>query len=168
MARRRIVGQFPAASRLLRIVHLLWISFLLLHAPLPVFHEHGGDIDGMEANESLLRHVLRFHSHDADHKWFAWHVHWVQASDMQDGECPDGESEHGSQTEMDVVVVGPFASPVLPSLDDQSVRRYEVPVSLWLGSRTESVFRCEFLPRHFLQTYPSTLPVRALLSVALC
>jgi hypothetical protein len=152
----------------------LWFA----HFPLPILHEHGGQLEGAVWSSELAGHLARFHGLDGTREWFPWHVHWVQrsafptsdfpASHFPASHFPDGEHHGGPPADDDAVVQNPVVFQLTTQLVLRVVGHFDLasntPCATLPASRDETTFS----PRQFHEFRSSAPPLRALFSIARC
>ena len=168
MFRQSNPDQVRTTGRLSRLLLCVWLTVWLLHIPVPVIHQHDGERPSLHESRQLSLHLERFHGSDSHREWFPWHIHWVQTSDLADGDCPDGESDDQHDANASIVVQGQLALSIANSLANSSAFNCGSTPAHCSSSVTEMRCVAMFLRRQFLQTYSAALPMRALLGRALC
>ncbi|MGE3778770.1 MAG: hypothetical protein AB7F89_16420 [Pirellulaceae bacterium] len=163
LPRRRKSGCRSGATRWALV---LWLLYFLLDAPLPIGHQHVGEVAGTSWNAGLAAHLHRFHQQGGPRDWFAWHTHWVPASDWSAAEESAAGGEPVSAGDKPCLVAGPGSSPV-PVLLAETFSD-ELP---WADAtrRIATVSQPGHTHARQFFDWPSTaLTVRALFCIARC
>ena len=154
-------------SRGLSVLGRLCLIASLWHAPVPMIHAHGSDLDESPNSPAAVEHLAEYHSNVPanSHVDFGWHIHFVLLVDpVADEPCDeDGQPDRApfydpfvaSQTEAGVTVV---LSVEWPAPTCWCMQRVDRPVLV--------VARAS--PSQFLSTYLDAVSLRTLLRVARC
>ncbi len=163
-------GQRPfvkSISRGLSVLGRLCLILSLWHAPLPMIHAHGSDIEGPFSPSAAVEHLNQHHLDVAvnSHVEFGWHVHLVLLADpiVDEPYDEDGQPDHA-----------PFYDPFVSCQATASptvaleAERY-VPFD-WNAARVLSLtpIVTAARPTQFLGTYLDAVPLRTLLRVSRC
>lgn len=154
-------------SRGLSVLARFCLIASLWHAPVPMIHSHGSDLEKLSSASSVAEHLTEYHSAVPinSHVDFGWHVHFVLLADpVADEPCDeDGRPDRA------------------PAYDPFVACQVEVGPSLALSFEWQS-FPCLYAPRvtsrtlvaapptrsQFLGTFLDSVSLRTLLRVARC
>ncbi|MBS0202880.1 MAG: hypothetical protein JSS49_08285 [Planctomycetes bacterium] len=150
-----------------------WLSLLgrlalivsLWHAPLPMLHAHGTDIDDLATVETFVDHLVDYHPDVAinSHVDFGWHWHLVlppvshPGEDSSDGRCPC--SSHDEQT----LTQSQQVTQVLQEVCSWAATDWTIDDSVLSNPVVRVVTGTKFL-----DTYLGSVRLRTLLRVARC
>lgn len=139
----------------------------LWHAPLPMIHAHGSDIEDAFSPSAAVEHLNKHHLDVPvdSHEEFGWHVHLVLLSDPTVDEPYDEDGQPDRAPIYDpFVICQTTACPTVALEADRDVFLYRnaVRVLSLMPIITEA------RPSQFLGTYLNAVPLRTLLRVARC
>lgn len=163
-------GQRPlvkSMSRGLFVLGRLCLIASLWHAPVPMMHSHGSDIDESQAATATVEHLTEYHAGVPvdSHVEFGWHVHFVLLADPEaDEPCDeDGQPDRA-----------PFYDPFIATQAEVGLTlaiftEWQSP-SNWFPPRVDHpvLIGAATGPPQFLGTYLDAVPLRILLRVARC
>ena len=156
-----------SVSRGLSVLGRFCLMASLWHAPVPLIHSHGSDIEELSSASAAVEHMAEHHASIPvnSHVDFGWHVHFVLLADpVADEPCDeDGRSDRA------------------PAYDPFVACQAEISPSLALFFEWQSL-PCLYSPRvacpahaaapptrsQFLGTYLDSVSLRTLLCVARC
>ena len=152
-------------QRRLSLLGRLALIVSLWHAPLPMLHVHGADVEDPATVEAFVDHLVDYHPDVAvnSHIDFGWHWHLVPppvshpGDDSSDKDCPhcpqdDQTLERSVQT-----------SAVLQSTCSWATTAWTVG-----DSNPSQPIGCVATGTQFLDTYLGSVRLRTLLRVARC
>ena len=154
-------------SRGLSVVGRMCLIVSLWHAPVPMIHSHGSDIDESPIAAAAVEHLTEYHASVPvnSHVDFGWHVHLVLLTDPVANEpCDeDGQSDRAPFYDPFIAAQANVSLMLANSLEWQTY-------STWCPPRVDrpvSVM-ARATPSQFLGTYLDAVPLRTLLRVARC
>ncbi len=163
-------GQRPSLksiARRLSVMGRLCLMASLWHAPVPLIHSHGSDIDESPSPSAAVEHLTECHSGVPvnSHVDFGWHVHFVLLIDpVADEPCDEDGQPDRAPFYDPFVAAQPAAgltlanSPEWPALSSWCPPRVGRPVPAVAPVSLSQ----------FLGTYLDAVPLRTLLCVARC
>jgi hypothetical protein len=163
-------GQRPlvkSISRGLAVLGRLGLMASLWHAPVPVIHLHGSDIDESPSPSAAVEHLTECHSGMPvnSHVDFGWHVHFVLWADpVADEPCDEDGQPDRAPYYAPFVAPPAQAGPMLAlSLEWQSP-------TCWCPQLVDrpALAIAPANRSQFLGTYLDAVPLRTLLRVARC
>lgn len=165
-----MLGQRPfvkSVSRGLSVLGRLCLIVLLWHAPVPMIHSHGSDIDESPSPTVAVEHLAEYHSRVPvnSHVDFGWHVHFVLLADPAVDEPCNEDGQPDRTPFYDPFVASPVeASPMLALSVEWQVSSY------WCPQRVDrsALVVAPASPSQFLGTYLDAVSLRTLLRVARC
>ena len=164
--RKLTTGQSYMPIRL-RLLFVVWMASWFVHVPLPVIHQHDGHVSGAAWSAKLGGHLAKFHTSGEEGTWIAWHVHWVQRSELADCEPPTEDHLAGPPADDDVLITGQSSLAVVASIALRSAER-EWSAVLPLSELVSPHRPNEFRHPQFHSFGSSAPPLRALYCVARC
>ena len=163
-------GQRPLVkliSRGLSVFGRLCLIVALWHAPVPMIHSHGTDIDKSSSPSAAVEHLTEHHSNVPvnSHVDFGWHVHFVLLADPVAEELCDEDGQPDRAPYYDPFV----ASQAEVSLTVALSVEWPAP-TCWYTQRVDrpALVVAPARPAQFLGTYLDSVSLRTLLRVARC
>ena len=154
-------------ARGLSVLGRLCLMASLWHAPVPMIHSHGSDIDESPGASAAVEHLTEYHSGVPvnSHADFGWHIHLVLLADpVADEPCDeDGQPDRA-----------PYYAPFVASQAEASpmlALSVEWPApTCWSAQGTDrsALVVAPASSSQFLGTYLESVPLRTLLRVARC
>ena len=151
----------------LAVLVRLCLIVSLWHAPLPMIHAHGSDIEDAFSPSAAVEHLNKHHLDIPvdSHVDFGWHVHLVLLADPIVDEPYDEDGQPDQAPFYD-----PFVScqaTACPTVALEADRHVSLD---WNTARVHSLkpIITEARPSQFLGTYLDAVPLRTLLRVARC
>ncbi len=166
-AARRSKHSGPGRRRSTIVCAALVLS--LWRGPVPWIHSHETLEAQGEPESSLAWHIAHFHQPIHDHELFGWHVHLTCPWDVFNE--PSRPLDPDSPKPRAVYDMPYVVSQAGSTLDVDHDADAGPPASLLLdpGPAGSLHLDATCVPGlHFLQTYSPSVPLRALISVALC
>jgi hypothetical protein len=141
----------------------------LWHAPIPWIHSHETlEAQGLSA-AALAWHLQHLHPHGSEHAIFGWHIHLSCPWDVSNEPAPSSDPKSPKpRTVYDMPYVVSQASSAIDVDRHASADLAALPLFLQDGLASLQLDAACVSGRHFLQTDPPSVPLRALICVARC
>jgi hypothetical protein len=153
-------------SRGLSVLGRLCLMASLWHAPVPMIHSHGSDIDESPGASAAVEHLSEHHVGIPvnSHADFGWHVHFVMPADPVADEPFDEDGQPDRAPFYNPFVASQAATSLTMACSD-----WQSP-SHWYMPRIDRPMLVVAQASHsqFLGTYLEAVPLRTLLRVARC
>jgi hypothetical protein len=141
----------------------------LWRAPVPWIHSHETlEAQGL-SEASLAWHLHHLHPHGSEHAIFGWHIHLTCPWDISNEPSPSQEPD--SPKPRAVYDMPYLVSQAPPAVDVDRHASSWLPAPLFCvhGTAESLLFDARCVSgRHFLQTYPPSVSLRALICVVQC